>query len=114
MFTLPNQKPPSRGSERERCVLILSSFARFHSDLFSLIHFSCYCHKQQDSQGNSKEIVSLYYARSFYIDMGFLDKLSGKKENQPVKEETQKEQSSGQQQGKRIKKYTSDGKPIYE
>lgn len=46
--------------------------------------------------------------------MGFLDKLSGKKENQPVKEETQKEQSSGQQQGKRIKKYTSDGKPIYE
>ena len=46
--------------------------------------------------------------------MGFLDKLRRKKENQPAKEGTQKEQSSGQQQGKRIKKYTSEGKPVYE
>ena len=71
-------------------------------------------YQQQDCEGNSKEIANLYYGRVVYIQMGFLDKLRGKKQNQPAKEETQKEHSSGQQQGKRIKKYTSDGKPVYE
>lgn len=56
--------------------------------------------------------------------MGFLNKLLGKKENQPTKEGAKEMDSStttsktsptsSNQQGKRIKKYTSEGKPVFE
>ncbi len=52
--------------------------------------------------------------------MGFLDKLRRKKDEtvEKVKEQTTPPpyhpENSGTQQGKRIKKYTSDGKPVYE
>lgn len=42
--------------------------------------------------------------------MGFLDKFRKKKEEP----EPQKQDSSKPQTGKRVKKYTSDGKPVYE
>jgi hypothetical protein len=47
--------------------------------------------------------------------MGFLDKLRGKKVE--VKEKPQQDTSTKQESpppGRRIKKYTSEGKPIYE
>jgi hypothetical protein len=44
--------------------------------------------------------------------MGFLDRFKKKKEDQPeTKEQKESEQPPA---GKRIKKYTSDGKPVYE
>lgn len=44
--------------------------------------------------------------------MGFLDRFKKKKEEQA---EPKDQKESGQPQtGKRIKKYTSDGKPVYE
>jgi hypothetical protein len=45
--------------------------------------------------------------------MGFLDKFKRKKEEQTETKEKQKD-SSQPQTGKRVKKYTSDGKPVYE
>lgn len=45
--------------------------------------------------------------------MGFLDRF--KKKNEPQNTEPQQQKESGQPQtGKRIKRYTSEGKPIYE
>ena len=55
--------------------------------------------------------------------MGFLDKLRGKKDKvtNEVKEQATKTTTTSNQQnsgasssGKRIKRYTSEGKPIYE
>jgi hypothetical protein len=57
--------------------------------------------------------------------MGFLDKLRGKKDSSSVKEikdrqQQQQQSTTGQQEtaaapsGRRIKRYTSEGKPIYE
>jgi hypothetical protein len=49
--------------------------------------------------------------------MGFLDKLRGKKD-QAQKETTVKDEpapaDTGTTTGRRIKKYTSEGKPVYE
>jgi len=52
--------------------------------------------------------------------MGFLDRFKKKEGGQTAKEEFQKNdqqssnQSGGTSTGKRIKKYTSDGKPVNE
>jgi hypothetical protein len=44
--------------------------------------------------------------------MGFLDRFKRKEKEQP--EPKDQKESSQPQTGKRIKKYTSDGKPVYE
>jgi hypothetical protein len=44
--------------------------------------------------------------------MGFLDRF--KKKNEPQVAETQQKEPSQPQTGKRVKKYTSEGKPVYE
>lgn len=46
--------------------------------------------------------------------MGFLDRFRKKNEQQSNDAEKQKESSQPPATGKRIKKYTSEGKPIYE
>lgn len=48
--------------------------------------------------------------------MGFLDKLRHKKNIEQNTEQPKQETSaaSGNQQQKRIKRYTSEGKPVYE
>jgi hypothetical protein len=43
--------------------------------------------------------------------LGFLDKLRKKKEND---ESPAEKQGASQSSGKRIKRYTSEGKPVYE
>ena len=46
--------------------------------------------------------------------MGFLDKFKKKKDEQE-KTQVDENRSAGQEgQGRRIKKYTSDGKPVYD
>jgi hypothetical protein len=46
--------------------------------------------------------------------MGFLDKFRKKNEPQNTEAQQQKESSQPPAAGKRIKKYTSEGKPVYE
>jgi len=48
--------------------------------------------------------------------MGFLDKLRGKKIESPTEKQSTPEPSPSNTAppGKRVKKYTSEGKPIYE
>jgi len=50
--------------------------------------------------------------------MGLLDKLRAKKETKKKevadKSDSDTQHSPSSQQGKRIKRYTSDGKPVYE
>jgi len=46
--------------------------------------------------------------------MGFLDKFRKKSEQQSNGAEKQKDSNQPPTTGKRIKKYTSEGKPIYE
>jgi len=46
--------------------------------------------------------------------MGFLDRFKKKNEPQSTETQPQKDSSPPPTTGKRIKKYTSEGKPIYE
>jgi hypothetical protein len=46
--------------------------------------------------------------------MGFLDKFRKKNEQQSNDAQKQKDSSPPPTTGKRIKKYTSEGKPVYE
>ena len=56
----------------------------------------------------------LYSTQSIDTQMGFLDKF--KKKNEPQSNDAPQKSDSSQSQttGKRIKKYTSEGKPVYE
>ncbi|MEO9363605.1 MAG: hypothetical protein ABI348_06860 [Nitrososphaera sp.] len=46
--------------------------------------------------------------------MGFLDKLRKKKDDQAPQQAAQGSDSSASEQPRRVKRYTSDGKPVYE
>jgi hypothetical protein len=79
--------------------------------------------KSQESMRNKTRVVTkpsihprgievIYHADDIQA-MGFLDRF--KKKNEPQSTETQqKESSQPPATGKRVKKYTSEGKPVYE
>lgn len=49
-----------------------------------------------------------------HIVMGFLDKLRKKKDDQMPQQAAQGSDGTASEQPKRVKRYTSDGKPVYE